>query len=305
MNEKTEKALGIIQVWSFIPDGWKVPLGFDVLVGQAKEALAVLKSAVEERDALKHNLEMELERCSSYAEEFRKMEKERDALRTKNLDCKSKYRLLAAIYEKAEAEVERAERVNAIAVETIAGLTARAEKAEAEVGIIRAHLAKALAENHAVEVETLKAEVERITKLYAELVADYSKEIARAEKAEADIKERISNQNRSNEEIGRLQAEVEKLRVDVRSSLLRDRAEAAEDRVQELEAEAERLERENAILSQSEGQAILEANLAVEHFEKAEAELAAANWIVQQFLPKAEDRAKMVALYLKAKGAKP
>ena len=47
MKPEIEKALGIIQVWNFIPDGWKVPLGFDVLVGQAKESIALLREELE------------------------------------------------------------------------------------------------------------------------------------------------------------------------------------------------------------------------------------------------------------------
>lgn len=50
-REEVSKALGIIQVWNFIPEGWTVPLGFDVLVNQAKDAVAVLRRAVEPRPA--------------------------------------------------------------------------------------------------------------------------------------------------------------------------------------------------------------------------------------------------------------
>jgi len=48
-----KEALGIVQVWNFIPDGWEMPLGFNELVAQAKQALATLTALVEENERLK------------------------------------------------------------------------------------------------------------------------------------------------------------------------------------------------------------------------------------------------------------
>jgi hypothetical protein len=49
----TGQALGNIQVWNFIPDGWEVPLGYDHVVAGAKEALATIKSALKDYEKVK------------------------------------------------------------------------------------------------------------------------------------------------------------------------------------------------------------------------------------------------------------
>ena len=50
MSMTYAEAVERIAVWKFIPDGWEVPLGFDQVVAQAKEALAVLREALAEYD---------------------------------------------------------------------------------------------------------------------------------------------------------------------------------------------------------------------------------------------------------------
>lgn len=77
MND-IEQALRNIQVWNFIPDEWEVPLGYDHVVIGAKEALATLREAIEDRDRLQHIMD-----CAN-TPLMADVLKERDALKAEN-----------------------------------------------------------------------------------------------------------------------------------------------------------------------------------------------------------------------------
>lgn len=76
MSMTYAKAVKQIAVWKFIPDGWEVPLGFDQVVAQAKEALAVLRGMAEENGRLKDWLKYMTDSRNDWAVRAEKAEAE-------------------------------------------------------------------------------------------------------------------------------------------------------------------------------------------------------------------------------------